>query len=423
MVRARRVLVLILVLAACGGAGDRAANGERSDVPLVPTTRDSAGVTIYEHTADALERAPLITIDSVPLAVIGDPDNLDLDLSRVAEPIFLANGNLALFSSGSVWIYDPAGSLVERIGREGAGPQEFRFGTIAAGRADTILMGDIANSRLALVVPGSGVVRTRPTRFYSPRATYRPAGQVGDDDFLLVNAGWSWGPGVERIGVPVGRLKPEADSVEVLLPLEGPALVDFNPAGGGGPGKTVPMYASGEIGTLWQGDLLVVRPTAWRIERLGLDGTPRAYITMPRARRAATPEMRLEDAEAQINQFREMIATTAEQLPPSFDSTAMFNATRNQPYADSLAHFQSVATTPGGMVWLGESFRMSDSLRHYTAVRPNGTIVGRLSLPRRGVVLLGDDRVVLRKEDDDGIVTWQVRRLVMPGGGAGGVNR
>src|SRR5690606_8601296 len=127
--------------------------------------------------------------------------------SQSNEPIFLPNGHLALFAEGSIWIHDGEGQLIERIGREGAGPQEFRFGTIAAGLADTILMGDIANSRLALVVPGSGVVRTRPTRFYSPRATFRPAGQIGDDDFLLVNAGWSWGPGVERIGVPIGRLE------------------------------------------------------------------------------------------------------------------------------------------------------------------------------------------------------------------------
>jgi hypothetical protein len=416
MIRAPHVLVLTLLLASCGGATDRSATGERSDVPLVPTTRDSAGITIHEHPVDALERASLITVDSVPMAVIGGPDDLELDLSNVNEPIFLANGNLALLASGSIWIHDAGGKLVERIGREGSGPQEFRHGTIAAGLADTIVMGDIVNARVALVVPGSGVIRTRPARFYSPRTTFRPAGQVGDDDFILVNAGWSFGPGADRIEVPVGRLAPGADSVTTLLPLAGPVLEDFDFSyAGGGPGKTVPMYASGEIAALWQGDLLVVRPTAWRIERLALDGTPRAYITVPRARRAATPEMRVEDAEVQINQFREMIATSTEQLQPNLDSTAMFNAARNQPHADSLAHFQSVATTPGGLAWLGEAVRMSDSLRHYTAVRPDGVIVGRLSLPRRGVILLGDDRVVLRQEDDDGFVTWQVHRLIMPG--------
>jgi hypothetical protein len=415
MIRALPVLVFALVCVACGDATDRTGSTERSDVPLTPTVRDSAGITLYEHPADALERAPLISVDSVPMAVIGGPDDLEMDLSNVNEPIFLPNGHLALFASGSIWIHDAGRTLVERIGREGAGPQEFRFGTITAGLADTILMGDIANSRLALVVPGAGVVRSRPTRFYSPRATFRPAGQVGDDDFVLVNAGWSFGPGADRIETPVGRLAPGTDSVQVLLPLEGPVLEDFNFSGaGGGPGKTVPMYASGEIGALWQGDLLVVRPTAWRVERLALDGTPRAYITMPRARRAATPEMRLEDAEAQINQFREMISTSTEQMPPSLDSIAIFNAARSQPYVDSLAHFQSVVITPGGLAWLGDTFRMSDSLRHYTAVRSDGTIVGRLSLPRLGVVLLGDDRVILREEDEDGFISWHVHRLIMP---------
>jgi hypothetical protein len=124
--------------------------------------------------------------------------------------------------------------------------------------------------------------------------------------------------------------------------------------------------------------------------------------------------MRLEDAEAQINQFREMISTSTEQMPPSLDSIAIFNAARSQPYVDSLAHFQSVVITPGGLAWLGDTFRMSDSLRHYTAVRSDGTIVGRLSLPRLGVVLLGDDRVILREEDEDGFISWHVHRLIMP---------
>lgn len=415
MIRALPVLALTFVLAACGGGRDGAANGERSDLPLTPTTRDSAGVTIYEHPADALERAPLISVDTVPLTVIGDPDDLELDLSKVSDPIFLANGNLALFGAGSVWIYDPAGALVERIGREGSGPQEFRYGVLAAGLADTILVGDLANSRLALVVPGSAVVRSRPVRFYSANASFRPAGQVDDDDFLLTNAGWSFPPGVERIPVPVGRVGPGEDSATVILPLEGPTMVANNTPGLSLAGKTVPTFASGDLAAMWQGDLLVVRPAAWRMERVRPNGTPVGYIRIPLARRAVTPAMRSEDAEARINQFREMLATSAEALPPGFDSTALFDGVRNTPAVDSLGHFSSLSTTPGGLAWLGEFFRFSDSLRHYTAVRNDGTIVGRLSIPRNELVLLGDDRVVLRKEDADGIVTWQVHRLVMPG--------
>jgi hypothetical protein len=414
MNRALPVLALTLVLAACGGASDRAATGERSDAPLVPTTRDSAGVTIHEHPADALERAPLITVDSVPMAVIGDADNIELDLSQAYRGLLLSANRVATFVRGSVWIFDADGNELERIGREGAGPQEFRNGQIARGLGDTILVTDMGNRRLALVVPGIGVVRTRPVVLTSQQTIYEAGGQIGDDDFLFVNGGFGWSQEDSEVRMPLGRLTPGSDSLSILLPLRGPPLVSIASPFTHGPEKTPLGYAGGEIGAMWGDGLLVTRPATWQLERLALDGSPRGLIRVPRPRRVMTPTLRAAEMEAFIERFRESLAKSPEALPPSFDTARIITMLRDQPTADSITHFASISVTPTGLAWLGETIMQSDSMRHFTAVTENGKIVGRVSVPRDAFVLLGDDRVILRAEDDNGIVTWQVHRLVMP---------
>lgn len=414
MIRARRVLALILVLAGCGGAGDRAANGERSDAPLQPTTRDSAGVMIHEHPADALERAPLITIDTVPLAVIGDAENVELDLSRAFRPIFLNNGNLALFASGSVWIFDVDGNEVERIGRQGAGPQEFGSGALAAGLGDTILVTDSRNSRLSLVVPGAGVSRVRTVMLRKDMTFYGAAGQLGADAFLMTNQGSGFRPDAEsgRLEAPVGRVDPAADSIRDIIALQGPRYI-ITRTDGRGMSVGVEQYSPIDLAAFWGGDVLVVRGERWGVERYDTEGTLQSRMVMPRQRLAISEAMKREDIEAQIATFQKTMgdALAAEGL----DTAEAWAEVRRQPFADSLPHFRAVSTTASGLAWVQSATRLSDTTWHFAAVRTDGSIIGVLRGTGTVPVLVGDDRVVLRKEDDDGIVTWQVHRLVMPG--------
>ena len=415
MTRAFPLLALTLVLASCGGAIDRASAGGRSAVPLAPTTRDSAGVTIYEHPSDALERAPLISIDSVPLAVIGATDNVELDLSRTGRPVFLPDGKLALFASGSVWIFDADGNEVERIGRQGAGPQEFGFGSLAPGLGDTIVVTDSRNSRLSFVVPGTGVARVRTAMLRSGGKFYGAAGQIGDDTYLMINQGSALMPDGEtkRLDTPTGRLDPGADSVRDIIPLQG-QLVFMNRGGSGGGGIGIEQYSPIDLATSWGGDVLVVRGDRWTVERYDVAGGLKSRIVVPRPRLAISEAMKREDVEAQIAGFQQTMGAAF--AAEGMDTAQAWAEVRSQPFADSLMHFRSVVTSSGALAWLQSATRMSDSTWHYTAVRPNGQIVGVLRGDGRAPVALSDDRAILRMEDDDGFVTWQVHRLVIPGG-------
>jgi hypothetical protein len=416
------LLALALLLAACGGDSDSTGTGTRADTPLAPTTRDSAGIAIHEHPADALERAPLITIDSVPLAVIGDANNVELDLSRSGRPVFLSDGQLALFASGSVWIFDADGNEIERIGRPGAGPQEFGAGSLAPGLGDTIVVTDGRNSRLALVVPGAGVARVRTAMLRSDGKFYGAAGQLGDDAFLMINQGSALTPDGEskRLDTPTGRLDPGVDSVRDIIPLQG-QMVIMHRGGAGGGGIGIEQYSPMDIATWWRGEVLVVRGDRWAVERYDAEGGLQSRTLVPRPRLPITEEMKREDIDAQIASFKQSMGASLQ--AEDIDTAQVWAEVRGQPFADSLTHFRGVSTTRDGLAWLQAATRMSDSTWHYTALRPDGRIVGVLRGEGRTPVALSDDRAILRMEDDDGIVTWQVHRLVMPGGGAGGVNR
>lgn len=409
MIRARQVLVLTLVLAACGGSDDRAAKGERSDAPLVPTTRDSGGVTIHEHTADVIERAPMITIEPEPLMSIGGADDVDLDLSRSAGPLLLRDGGVAVFVGNTVRIYGADGALAEVIGREGAGPQEFRTGTLAYGRGDTILVSDDNNARVALVVPGAGVVRTRPLTFSAGDALYSVGGQFGDDDFLLTNTGFAIRQDVSpgAMSLPIGRVRRGADSIEVLTQVRGPVA---RPTPDGQP--RMEQFGSWGRAVLW-GDVVAVVPgDRWEISRLDANGRLVGLITAPRPRDPLTTAIREANIAARIAQLRESAQNSANYRG---DTTRSFEFIRHALYADSLPHFMTAKTTSGGVLWLSRPSLDPDSIWQSLALAPDGRVLGRAEGLKPYPVALGDDRVVLRSEDDNGIVTWQVHRLVMPG--------
>jgi hypothetical protein len=410
MIRAPQVLVFTIVLAACGGATDRAATGERSDAPLVPITRDSAGVLIHEHPADVNERAPLIALEPEPLMRFGGEGEVDLDLSKASGPLFLRDGGVAVFVDNTVRIYGADGNLVEVIGREGAGPQEFRRGMLAYGLGDTILVSDDNNARVALVVPGAGVVRTRSVTFSEGDALYAVAGQFGDDDFLLNNVGFALrmdvAPGAMEL--PIGRLRRGTDSIEVLTSVQGPVARSTT---GGQP--RMEQFGSWGRAVLWDDGVAIIPGDRWEINRLSADGRLVARVVAPRSREPLTAAVREANIESRITRLREVAQASANY---GGDTTRSFGFIRDALYADSLPHFSTAQSTPGGTLWLSRPSLDPDSTLSYLAIAHDGRVLGRLEgFKHSPPVALGDDRVILRTEDDNGIVTWQVHRLIMPG--------
>ena len=101
--------------------------------PSRVTVWDSAGIEIVENHAPEWGDSALWSVDPEPEFVIGgtnviespdDPSHLIWQVRGVAR---LSNGNILVHSGGeeAVFLFEPNGELVTRIGRTGEGPGEF----------------------------------------------------------------------------------------------------------------------------------------------------------------------------------------------------------------------------------------------------------------------------------------------------------
>ena len=388
----------------------------RSNTPIIPKSRDSAGVRIFEHTADALDRAPVLSLVPAALAIIGKGDTT-VDLSRVtSEVLVLRDGSIAFFADGSVQIVAPDGSRRQRIGRNGSGPQEFRRADIARGRGDTILVTDEGNSRIAWVVPAKGVVRTRALVLNRPGHSFGPIAQFGHDTLIMGIASYApqfTQPG-KRVQFPVGLLTGADDSIRIILPLEGGEMIDVPAlATRGMPGVAAVRYPPNPVVAGWGKGFLAVRPDHWKLDLYQPNGRLSESVRVPVRRTPVTSALRDRDVAGTLDMMRRR--STA-----PFDADAMEKRLRELPYPDSLPSFRDARTTAGGIAWVREITLATDTTWAYTAVALDGRLLGRLTGTGHAPVAFGDDRVVLRDEDADGIVTWRVMRVRWSGSGAAG---
>ena len=101
---------------------------EQTKAPAGVTRADSAGVTIVGNSAEAMSTAETWTIRSRPVLEVPNERWDGPSLFRVGDVVPLARHRLAVANQGSheVLVVDSAGSVAFRMGREGAGPGEFR---------------------------------------------------------------------------------------------------------------------------------------------------------------------------------------------------------------------------------------------------------------------------------------------------------
>lgn len=389
--------------------------GQRGSTPIVPKSRDSAGVRILEHTADALDRAPLLSLAPGPMAIVGKNDT-SIDLSKVSsEVLVMRDGSVAFFADGSVQVVTPDGSRRQRIGRAGAGPQEFRDADIARGRGDTILVTDAGNSRIAWVTPTKGVIRTRALILGRPGYSFGPIAQFDHDTLIMGIANYApqfTKPG-KRVQFPVGLLTGASDSIRVILPLEGGEMATASPALTSSrlPGNTVAVrYAPNPVTVDWGKGFLAVRPDHWKLDLFQPNGKLAASVRVPVRRVAVTSQLRDRDVEGSL-------AMMQRRATKPIDVAAQRAFYGALPYPDSLPSFRDVKTTSGAIAWVREVTLAGDTTWAYTAVALDGRILGRLTGSGHIPVAFGDDRVVLRDEDIDGIVTWRVMRVNWSGRG------
>lgn len=419
----RRAL-LVVFITACGGSGSE--SSERASAPLEPTVRDSSGVTIYEHPADALERAPLITMDSVPLAVIGGAE-LENDVTRVQTVVMLSDGRVAGFDAeqGAVRIWGAAGDEVATHGRRGEGPGEFgRFiVTLAWAPGDTLVISDVSNSRITVVAPDSGVIRQQPALLRNDGELYNAAGRLDDGSVVLApsnmiaarSAGDEQPP--RRAPLAVGVVTPSSvvDAFDTLTVIPGTEMMRYRNRFMGREELMdgVPIFGARSIVTGWDGTAAVMTNERWDVRRHDSRGNLVAIVRVATPLRVANDSVFRLWSESMLASVRERAATDTARGAQMLEEAEFTVA--NMARADSVPPFTAAYRTAGKALWLMEYPVVRSGPLTFHALHADGRFLGTLVLPpMTRVVAFGDDRVVIRQEDDDGIVTFAVHRLRIP---------
>jgi len=362
-------------------------------------------MVVHRLPANALDAAPRFVIGASPLTELSGRD-FSGDLDKVIRPLLLHDGRVVLFVDGSVVVVGADGKEVERIGRLGAGPGEFRDGVALAGVGDTLIVHDRINGRLTFVVPGSGVVRMRPL---SPAVLQHFTGVIGQyaDDALLVGSqgfGISAEPDRPTI-VPwySARLPAGSEQLEMIDSVPGPTIVWHVD------GPMAVRYSSNPVVVAWGSEFLISDGEQWSLERVSADGAVQARYQLPIRRRPVTAAQRDTDTKARLAEMR---ARRAES-PSKADTTRLYRSIRSAPTADSLPAIDKVLIGADSIAWIKDgAFWYADRQWGWTALHRDGTILGRLvGKGKDPVVAFGANRVMLKSEDEDGFVTFRVHAL------------
>jgi hypothetical protein len=414
-----RHAVLALLVAACGG-GARSST-DRATAPLEPEVRDSSGVTIVEYQGDAIERAPTITMEPAPTARLGQGID-SLDLSSAYLLASLSGGRVGVFEgrASALRIFGADGGLVATTGRRGEGPGEFMRVERLFRVADTLVASD-GSGRVTLLDSNGEFVRS----FTVPRISKPPTmyGVIGRGD----SSRWFMGPeGImaggppemalrSTIAAPLGLISEGAasgtdvDSVASVLP---PALVTqlvtFN--GRRSEMSVMPTFGAFPYSVaLPSGGVAVAQNLSWELQIVTTEGT-RRILRFDRPRQAVTDSIFEAYVAGRTRQMRERRGEVPDTLLVRMEADM-----RSRPRLDSLPPFSGLHVGPRGTIWLLDWRSAGVGCTCAIALSPEGGLLGRLVLPDQSrIVAFTDDRIILRQEDDDGIVTFAVHRLHFP---------
>lgn len=113
----------------------------------------------------SIRRCAECNVELKPVVTLGDangPGALESDVNQVRRD---SRGRYFVFNGGpSIWVFDPRGAFVTRLGRDGDGPGEFReVSGVLPARGDSIIVFDWVHRRMTVFSPDLRFVRTAPT--------------------------------------------------------------------------------------------------------------------------------------------------------------------------------------------------------------------------------------------------------------------
>jgi len=335
-------------------------------------------------TSPARTDAPVaLTLDSTPSYLVGGTSadlNQEFDARQgYLQATPLSDGGLAVIDVNRVVVFRADGTRRTVIGREGAGPQEFRYLTaICATRGDTVIVNDLHNGRVGVLdLAADSVLWT----FLTPGKWLPPQACFADGTFLVPDRVVD--STASAVGYRVHRTRTDGTVVAELGTWLRPRSPAFTEA-------PVAIAAMGQ-------HLHVGRPQFSEVRSYDENGV------LVRVSRFADPVVMLSAEE---------IAERGPQPAGGAPAVPTSGAGGQEPF------FAAVWADPAGRVWVQDPLEPGYTEDGWTALNADGKVWGRLVIPRpprgtlRQVIGFTADGVILRGNDAEGAATVGVYRLI-----------
>ncbi len=381
---------------------------------VAPTVRDSAGITIVENPAEAVQAAPEWRIVTPPFLDIGAVEGSDAEqLYRVVGAGRLPGGRIAVANAGTheFRFYGPDGELLRSVGGEGEGPGEFRsMSSLHGYRGDSLVVDDWRLRRAQVFGPEGGFGRSVPLDQGEEYGNLRIRG-ILDDSTLLVRTSVMVRPdemetGVVQNDLPHLRLDPQGSLLGEIGELpEAPrflevgertvSLMDL-------PFGVTPDLAVNETGFFFG------TGERYEVELFDFAGRLQRLIKLDVHVQAVTPD--------DLERYRtRRLGAVSESRRPGIERML-----ERVPFPDSMPAYDALEVDEAGNLWVRDYVPEWEAETRWIVFDPDGAVLGTLRAPRSlEVHQIGDDFVLGTLTDELDVEHLRLYRLEKGGGTPG----
>lgn len=379
--------------------------GLRDQIQTSTTRRDSAGVTIVRLTNLADDALP--TWSSKPLYSTTTHDTLLLGGASTA--VFAADSSLVIGSVSDLVSLSPDGQTLDRLGRQGDGPGEFR-GILRVGIAEdgTLFVADYSGRITHLTADGRVLGIIPRLQAGSSRRELDVIAWL--DSTRIVASWWQQRPNRgDIVGLPSGDL--ERDPVPLLVYDSTGRMIDSIGLWRGmerallSPGGRIPVQFARLAAYDARGSTIAIGPTD-SVDVSVFDGTRFAgRITVRTPRRQPTDADRAASSQAILREI---------------ESPELVARLESAPRVEAMPVVGALVVDDQRNIWIGDYVTPAEHERRWTVYSPAGKPIGTLLLPaapeglvpgRSEVLDVYGDRLALLRESDDGELSIEVRKF------------
>ncbi|MEX2470994.1 MAG: hypothetical protein WEA34_02365 [Gemmatimonadota bacterium] len=390
MHRLRPLLVVTALAAACAPGSDR------PDAPTAATLRDSAGVTIVENRAAALDADAPWTVGAEPMLDLGTVEGEGPEaFFRVRDVHRAADGRIFVADAGNaeVRVFSADGSHLATWGGEGDGPGEFRApdALLPWPAGDTMGVWDSRQRRVTLFDSDGDAVRSFPISDVASVSSPRVFGILPDGALLLTGIEFAFedaSAGLVRPPTSAALVEPDLSERAHLGTHPGSeSLMSVSP-------ERVEIFrvpfARGAVAEV-VGDGVVFSPTdRWELRIHGRDGRLERIARVDRAPTPLTPEI----VEAEVER---RVAGA-----PDAAQAGLRARLTEGPHPDALPAFGDVVGDADGRLWV-EVFRPESEVgpARWAVFDAEGRLLGAVTLPEGFTPHRAGDGWLLGVAEDD----------------------